>query len=341
MMSSLPLVKEVVRTRYIEMTDEPISKGVWSFQERVLSPRVVHFASDQIYVECLQQFSSEDGLRERMRYHTTAAALPEGTKHYHLGSMTDSLLGRWYGILWDYPRREPADPADKLTALSNVARAMQTLMNGEGGDYVAGYWTASFVESLCWQPLKSKPAGDSAAPSWSWASIDGIVATGLGNSMSTHTFATLVGTHVELADAANPFGRALSAALTLSAPPLIPLQLVEETEFRLGASSYRRVRVRSEASGQEVSVGMDTKDRRFLRAGDELQGKQLFALILAESHRDEVCMRAPHDPDGTLHGILVTRADGGNMRRLGFVVADMAGLGPASLLESRENVTLV
>ncbi|KAJ3473215.1 hypothetical protein NLG97_g10444 [Lecanicillium saksenae] len=46
---SLPRPKEVQREQHIQMGDEPASAGVWTFQERVLSPRVVHFASDQVY----------------------------------------------------------------------------------------------------------------------------------------------------------------------------------------------------------------------------------------------------------------------------------------------------
>lgn len=343
--SSLPLVKEVICTRYMEMKDEPISARVWSFQERVLSQRVVHFASDQIYVECAQRFISEDGLRMRLRYHNTAGTLPVGTKDYHPVAATSSPVSRWHALLWDYTRRTPVTPADKLTALSNVARAFKALSNGAVGEYVAGHWTASLVESLCWQSLKPKPAGDSAAPSWSWASVDGIVGMGLSGDGVHHCLATADDTDVTLADASNPFGRVIAGAITLQAPPLIPVLLLQDEELSLGSYVSRRVRVRGEDAVKDgVIVGIDTKDRRNIRPCDALEDRKLFALVLAETQRDRECVRESHKLEGTLHGLLVAPASssGANtMRRLGFLVAGAADLGPASLLSTRESVTLV
>lgn len=343
--SSLALVKEVICTRYMEMKDEPISAGVWSFQERVLSQRVVHFASDQIYVECAQQFVSEDGLRMRLRYHNTAETLPVGTKDYHPVAATRSPVSRWHALLWDYTRRTPVAPADKLTALSNIARAFKASSNGAAGEYIAGHWTASFVESLCWQSLKSKPAGDGAAPSWSWVSVDGIVAMGFSGDGAHHCLATVDDTDVTLEDAGNPFGGVIAGAITLQAPPLIPVLLLQDEELRLGSYVSRRVRVRSEDGAKDgVIVGIDTKDRRYVRPCDTLEDRKLFALVLAETHGDGECASESHDPEGTLHGLLVTPASssGANtMRRLGFLVAGAADLGPASLFSTRESVTLV
>ncbi len=348
LVSRLPLAKELVRSRYMDMKDEPISAGVWSFQERVLSPRVVHFASDQLYVECARQFVSEDGLLERLRYHTTAEALPAGTKDYRCGAVPRTpAVPRWFDMLWDYARREPADPADKLTALSNVARAFQTMEDGATGDYIAGHWTSALVESLCWQSLRSKPAGDSAAPSWSWISVDGIVGMGFGNSSSAshHCLATVVGTQIDLQDATNPYGRVTAGAITLQAPPLVPVLLVEDKELTLGARVYRQVRVQSEGGSEKgMLVGIDAKEKRHARPCDALQEIKLFALVLAETHGDEQCTRETHDPEGTLRGIIVTPAaplGSGTMRRLGFFVASPADLGPTSLFSTRESVTLV
>ncbi|OAA64154.1 Heterokaryon incompatibility [Akanthomyces lecanii RCEF 1005] len=345
LVSSLPLVKEVICTRYMEMKDEPISVGVWSFQERVLSQRVVHFASDQIYIECAQEFVSEDGLRERLRYHNTTEILPVGTKDYGPVATTRSPISRWFALLWDYGRRVPENPADKLTALSNIARAFKPMSDGAVGEYVAGHWTNSLVESLCWQSLKSKPAGDSAAPSWSWASVNGIVGMGFGSGVAHHCLATVDDTDVTLADDGNPFGRVIAGAITLQAPPLIPVLLLQDEELGLGSYVSRRVRVRSQDGSEDgVIVGIDTKDKRHVRPCDVLEGRKLFALVLAETHGYQECTRESHDPEGTLHGLLVTPATssgGDKVRRLGFLVAGAADLGPASLFSTRESVTLV
>lgn len=339
----LPLTKEVIRSRYIEMPDEPISKGVWSFQERVLSSRVVHFASDQVYVECMRQFVSEDGLLERQRYHTTAEALPSGTRHHFSQELTRSPKERWFDMLWHYARREPAVSTDKLTALSNVARAFQRMNDGGRGEYIAGHWKDSFLESLCWQSLKCKPAGDSDAPSWSWISVDGIPAMGFGTDIPSY-LATVVATHVNLQDATNPFGRVTEASITLEAPPLIPLRIVEEHEFEEGRNVYGQVYVQSESeSGERIYAGLDTMDRRLVSA-NALREMKLFALVLAETRPDGECCHACPGSEETLHGLIVTPAQASGektMRRLGFFLADRSDLGPSSLFDSREVTTLV
>ncbi|KAK3180179.1 hypothetical protein K4F52_008481 [Lecanicillium sp. MT-2017a] len=340
----LPLAKEVIRSRYIEMREEPISKGVWSFQERVLSSRVVHFASDQVYVECMRQFVSEDGLLERQRYHTTAETLPDGTRHHFSQELIRSPKEGWFDMLWDYARREPVVSTDKLTALSNVARAFQKMLDGGRGEYIAGHWKDSLLESLCWQSLKCKPAGDSDAPSWSWISVEGIPAMGFGTDIPSY-LATVVATHVNLQDATNPFGRVTEASITLEAPPLIPLRIVEEHEFGEGSNVFGQVYVQSESEGGEsIYAGLDTMDRRLAVSASALREMKLFALVLAETRPDGECRRACPGSEETLHGLIVTPAQAAGektMRRLGFFLADRSDLGPSSLFDGREVTTLV
>jgi hypothetical protein len=343
LVSSLPIAKEVIRSRYMEMEDEPITSGVWSFQERVLSPRVVHFASDQVYVECMRQFVSEDGILERQRYHTTAETLPAGTSHYFSRTLDRSPKSRWFDILWDYARREPAIPTVKLTALSNVARAFQRMLEGGRGEYIAGYWKDSLMESLCWQSMRCKPAGDTNAPSWSWMSVDGIPGLGFASG-SHHNLATVVATHVSLQDAANPFGRVTAASIELEAPPLIPLQLMEENEFEAGENIFGQVYLRSESGTKEgIYAGLDTMDRRLAISANTLRELSLFALVLIETHEEGMCLGGCHNSESILHGLIVTpaMAVGENkMRRLGFFLAEREELGPSSLFNKREITVL-
>ena len=47
--------------RFDPLEDEPLSKRGWTLQERLLSPRNVHYATDQMYFECEHSLLSEDG----------------------------------------------------------------------------------------------------------------------------------------------------------------------------------------------------------------------------------------------------------------------------------------
>ena len=282
---------------------------------------------------------SEDGLLERQRYHTTAEALPAGTSHYFLETLTRSPKWRWFDILWDYAKREPEIPADKLTALSNVARAFQRMLDGGSTEYIAGYWKGSLMESLCWHSMRCKPASDSDAPSWSWTSVDGIPGLGFASG-PLNNLATVVATNVSLQDAANPFGRVTAASITLDAPPLIPLRLMEENEFEEGANIFGQVYLRSEGGTEEgIYAGLDTMDRRLAISANALRELSLFALILVETQEEETCLSGCHNSESILHGLIVTpvRDAGENrMRRLGFLLASREDFGPSLLFDKRE-----
>lgn len=342
--TNLPLAKEVIRSRYMEMQNEPISRGVWSFQDRVLSKRTVHFASDQIYIECMQQFVSEDGLLERLRYHTTIEELPPGTRDYRPRAMNQSHKSRWFAIVEDYVKREPVLPADRLPALANIARAFQRLAGSGRDEYIAGHWKDYLVESLCWQSLACKPARDTEAPSWSWVSVEGIIRMGLECSRSHHCLATVDSTLVTLVDDSDPFGQITSASILLRAPRVIPLRLVEESDVKRNTSGFGQVRLRSE-SGTEggIFVRFDTIDKRFSVSAETLRDQQLFALVLAKTSRNGESLGVC-DAQGILHGLIVapdTRPGDNGLRRLGFFMADQDDLGPSSLLETYEAIKLV
>ncbi|KAH8880821.1 hypothetical protein GQ53DRAFT_848661 [Thozetella sp. PMI_491] len=64
----LSLEKEYVNAKYITMDHEPLFFRGWCLQERVLSRRILHFAGDQMYFECMQGIRNEEGLRMPNRF---------------------------------------------------------------------------------------------------------------------------------------------------------------------------------------------------------------------------------------------------------------------------------
>ncbi|KAM3438621.1 hypothetical protein MY4824_003160 [Beauveria thailandica] len=241
--SILPLSKEVLRS-YIEMQGEPVSKDIWSFQERVLSRRVVHFASDQIYFECLGHFRSEDGL----------------------------IQDRWHSLSRAYGKLEPTTPSEKLRALSNIARAFQNLL---GGEYVAGLWKESLIESLCWRSMNCKPLCGSTAPSWSWARVNGIAVAGFG-CRSVCSEATISSTQVILENDSKPFGNVSSASIVIAAP-VVPLKLVEK------GGKGRHIFLRTEDGHEDgFYAGFDFIDGQHEVSAEGIRSSKLFALVLID-----------------------------------------------------------
>lgn len=173
----------------------PLNKRGWVLQERLLSPRVLHFGRDQIFWEC--------------REHTAAECypqmLPEIILRNNLGSkfkrLNPKALGAyvtptgdqldgprfyyhvWNSIIKEYSETRLTKGTDKMIALSGIAKYFASVMDDT---YVAGMWRKYLASSLLWNVSGSKQQIDGSpsvrpkeyrAPSFSWASVDAMINT--------------------------------------------------------------------------------------------------------------------------------------------------------------------
>lgn len=165
-----------IRTR----TQPPHSEGIhdyyqfpllhrgWVLQERLLSPRMLHFGVAELYWECRRGTFCECGhapVDKQDRIKTAKKIDPKTVDH------------DWRDIVDLFSRLQLTVPSDTLPALSGLAKAARTYM--PTGKYLAGLWTNSLVSDLLWapqNPSNSRRTATYRAPSWSWASMDGPVA---------------------------------------------------------------------------------------------------------------------------------------------------------------------
>ncbi|KAL9629826.1 MAG: hypothetical protein Q9204_005055 [Flavoplaca sp. TL-2023a] len=150
----------------------------WTYQERLLSRRLLHFTSSVLFWECRSIDRSEVNARERKlhdrpRWILTHPGEDQPAVHQH------DIYGkydRWYLILYEFTARRFTYTSDLLPAISGLATIFQQSF-AEEDDYIAGIWSHDFAQGLLWlvqdSSATSKAMLDYWAPSWSWASIMG------------------------------------------------------------------------------------------------------------------------------------------------------------------------
>ncbi|KAK4222776.1 putative heterokaryon incompatibility protein [Podospora fimiseda] len=117
----------------------PLSSRGWTFQERILSSRILHYTSEQLFFECRREFQAEDGTHH---WPTHTETLPGSVTNIYRGPRSKF---NWYmDVVEGYSKRKWTFGRDKLPALSGVARVYAEKFEGfkDGREgYVAGIWT--------------------------------------------------------------------------------------------------------------------------------------------------------------------------------------------------------
>lgn len=157
---------------------EPLMERGWAFQERLLSRRLVHFASDEMIWECQQTAFCEcdsvyrdvpaDGLK-KIRNMADRSAFEELISGN--ANMTD--IGyqnrHWEHLVGAYTLLNITKDEDRLPAFSGIA---STLFDAQ--DYMAGIRKNHAARDLLWGSRPHARRSQSyLAPTWSWASLIG------------------------------------------------------------------------------------------------------------------------------------------------------------------------
>jgi hypothetical protein len=204
------------------ITDAPLNKRGWVLQERLLSPRTVHFCAEQVFWECAELVACEsfpDGIPERLADERRDGMMPQTQYKVYVNETPRTLsdaYDRWYRIVEEYSRRALTEQTDKLVAISGVVQKLLPTLNDQP---VAGLWFDHLPYDLAWSRPRhiGKRPETYVAPSWSWASLEGEVEC-LKQSESWVTMTTVMDCTTSPIN--SPSGRLRSATLTLSGPLL-------------------------------------------------------------------------------------------------------------------------
>lgn len=152
----------------------PLLARAWVYQERLLSPRMVHYTANELVWECREELLCECSTLSADKFF----ARPK-VNHQELliaqSVQRSEVMRRWNFIVQEYSGLDLSFSEDTLPAISGIARQMHGSFKHLLGNYVAGLWSEATLESIAWG-ISSKPRArpyPSVAPSWSWASVDG------------------------------------------------------------------------------------------------------------------------------------------------------------------------
>jgi hypothetical protein len=154
----------------VDTTTFPLLNRGWVYQERILSPRMLHFGSQELLWECMEMSVCECGgfqLGERP-YSKHSYSIQQSAK-----ATNSDLGGMWRRQVYEYSLLSLTYPSDKLPAFSGLAQREKLLRPQV--PYLAGLWFDTLIRDLMWfSTFTSRPKMTTKrAPSWSWASLDG------------------------------------------------------------------------------------------------------------------------------------------------------------------------
>ena len=203
------------------VANSPLSTRGWTWQENVLSTRIVHFTKTEIIWECRSEQKFENGAAIR-----TSTGLA-----YRFASAKENIEHYWKTLVTDYSKRDLTYESDRLPAISGAASELKSLIFN--GQYMAGVWKQWIFSDLLWKTSWGEEnryppmtRGLEEMPSWSWASIVGQV---------FYEFQACEQSEKRTPRSANPFGLVKQNASLVLEGLLFPASLLAENVLVLGS----------------------------------------------------------------------------------------------------------
>lgn len=193
----------------------PLLTRGWVFQERLLSPRVMHFGYPEMFWECRETSLCECGrLQESVKSHYEKMAV---------GDSSQLLRKQWWEMVQSYSALSLSSAKDKLPALSGIATKMAS--RRPGSRYLAGLWSDSLELDLLWLNKDAMVPGEAfparpkewRAPTWSWASVDATIKFPFKDYAKVQIHFEILEAHCKAATH-DETGQVCRGSLTLKAP---------------------------------------------------------------------------------------------------------------------------
>jgi hypothetical protein len=160
----------------------PLLKRGWVYQERLLSPRMLHFGQMELMLECNQQaicYCGQHNQQLDSELFRAASDRRLRTKSLHALCLQnnpngDALSVRWSKMIEEYSGLGLTVPTDRFVAIAGIAKQFRRGLND--ARYMAGLWEESIVSGITWRrngpaAYNHSRAPVAAVPTWSWMSV--------------------------------------------------------------------------------------------------------------------------------------------------------------------------
>ena len=246
--------------------DEPINGRAWALQERFLSPRLLIYTWDELFWQC------DAGIKSNLKENTSKRWHRQYKYRLPKNAAVDEV--DWARIVDSYCSRNLTNSLDKLLAISGLARRYQR-QNEKVDRYLAGMWESHLPYSLLWvrddawssfyyQPQVSQPTSY-RAPSWSWASVDGITSSHMIiSSRRVPNAVIILKAHCEMVSSDDQFGLVKGGSLVLRG--LVKRTSAIDFDTQSRGSSDPVLLAIDDKTGDEIEIGAVLLDQRSPRS---------------------------------------------------------------------------
>ncbi|KAF5557298.1 het-domain-containing protein [Fusarium napiforme] len=162
------LVRHPVASR-VAILDGPLSKRAWVLQEQILSTRLIHFTSTQMFYQCTDGLFSEDG-----NIYDTLSKLPSLEGYMHESSYSSRRPFPWFRWVTEFSARHLSFDSDRIIAMAGLIKHYEHISLQRP---ILGLWEGTFGTDMAWYSYT--PADNKARhhddifkgiPSWTWFS---------------------------------------------------------------------------------------------------------------------------------------------------------------------------
>ncbi|EAQ87603.1 hypothetical protein CHGG_04222 [Chaetomium globosum CBS 148.51] len=158
--------------------EHPLDKRGWTLQEFMLSSRMLIFSDYELLWQC-KEVDLRGVTGTGLEYLQPLEALPwtvfDDDAEPAFGNLDSDKLYLWKTIVQQYTERTLTVPDDRLPAIQGITNELEVLWRDTN---VYGLWRKWFIQLLTWykpQVDRERKRCLGRAPSWSWASLDGVI----------------------------------------------------------------------------------------------------------------------------------------------------------------------